>query len=165
MLDLRTLIRPLLAAPFIVGGINALRAPQPTARMAADVAAPIGESLGLGRNPETLVKINAGVQIGAGIVMALGFLPRLTSVVLSASLVPTTIAGHRFWEEGDPAERDRQAIQFAKNAGVLGGLLATALDTGGRPSVFWSGRRAAERAAHNVADTVSGVYHTLPVVS
>ena len=56
-------------------------------------------------------------------------------------------------------------IEFTKDAGMLGGLLAAALDTGGRPSVFWSGRRAAGRAAHNVADTVSGVYHTLPVVS
>ena len=72
-------------------------------------------------------------------------------------------------------------LQFAKNAALLGGLLAAALDTGGRPSVFWSGRRAAacaERrgaaqnvagsvggAAQTVADTVTGAYHSLPVVS
>ena len=63
-------------------------------------------------------------------------------------------------------------LQFAKNAGLLGGLLAAALDTGGRPSVFWSGRRAAGRAVQNVggaaqtvADTVTGAYHSLPVVS
>ena len=40
--------------------------------------------------------------------------------------------------------------------------MAAALDTGGRPSVFWSGRRAAGRAAQTVADSVSGAYHTLP---
>src|SRR5688500_5834847 len=116
MLDLRTLIRPLLAAPFIVGGVNALRAPKPTARQAADVAVPIGDAVGLGRNPETLVKINAGVQVGAGVLLAFGFVPRLASLALSASLVPTTIAGHRFWEENEAADRDRQMIQFAKNA-------------------------------------------------
>ena len=92
-------------------------------------------------------------------------MPRLASLLLSASLVPTTIAGHRFWEEREPSARNRQMTQFAANAGLVGGLLAAALDTGGRPSVFWSGRRAAKRAAQNVAETASGVYHTLPVVS
>jgi hypothetical protein len=82
--------------------------------------------------------------------------------VLSASLVPPTLAGHRFWEEKEPSKRNTQLVQFAKNAGMLGGLLAAALDTGGRPSVFWSGRRAAGRAAHSVADTVTTAYHTLP---
>ena len=66
MLDLRTLIRPLLAAPFIVGGVNTLRDPQPAAKSAADVVVPIGKSMGLGSNPESLVKLNAGVQIGGG---------------------------------------------------------------------------------------------------
>jgi uncharacterized membrane protein YphA (DoxX/SURF4 family) len=165
MLDLRTLIRPLLAAPFIVGGVSVLRDPKSSAQSAADVAVPIGTSIGLSNNPETLVKLNAGVQIGGGILLALGFVPRLASLVLSASLVPTTIASHRFWEEREPSARNRQMTQFAKNAGMLGGLLAAAIDTGGRPSVFWSGRRAAGRAAQNVAETVSGAYHALPVVS
>ena len=149
MLDLRTLTRPLLAAPFIVGGIGALRAPKPSAP-AAD---------------ETLDKLNAGAQIVAGIALASGFFPRLASLVLSASIVPTTIAGHRFWEEDEPSQRNGQMVQFAKNAAVLSGLLATALDTGGRPSVFWSGRRAAGRAAQNVADTVTSAYQTLPLGS
>jgi hypothetical protein len=55
--------------------------------------------------------------------------------------------------------------QIAKDAGLIGGLLAVSVDTGGRPSVFWTGRRAADRAARNVAETASGVYHALPVVS
>jgi uncharacterized membrane protein YphA (DoxX/SURF4 family) len=165
MLDLRTLIRPLLAAPFIVGGVNALRESKPPSQSAADVAVPIGKAIGLSSDAETLIKINAAVQVGGGVVMALGFVPRVASLVLSASLVPTTIASHRFWEEREPSARNRQMTQFAKNAGMLGGLLAAAIDTGGRPSVFWSGRRAAGRAAQNVAESVSGAYHALPVVS
>ena len=165
MFTVRTLIRPLLAAPFIVGGVNALRQVQPITQPETEVAASVGKAVGLSSNPETLVKVNAGMQLGAGVVMAFGFMPRLASLVLGASLVPTTVATHRFWEAREPAERNRLMLQFAKDAGLLGGLLAAALDTGGRPSVFWSGRRAAERAAHNVADTVSGVYHTLPVGS
>ena len=38
MFDLRTLIRPLLAAPFIVRGVQALRAPAPTPRRSAATA-------------------------------------------------------------------------------------------------------------------------------
>lgn len=165
MIDMRTLIRPLLAAPFIVGGISALRSPKPRADEAADVAIPIAAAVGLPEDAEKLVKLNACVQVGSGVALAMGFVPRLASLALGASLVPTTIAGHQFWAENEPSERKAQLIQFAKNAGMLGGLLAAALDTGGRPSVFWSSRRAAGQAAHSVADTMTSAYHTLPGVS
>jgi uncharacterized membrane protein YphA (DoxX/SURF4 family) len=176
MLDLRFLVRPMLAAPFIIGGLNVLRTPQASARAAADVAEPIANAVGIDASSETLVKVNAGAQVGAGAALALGFFPRLAALVLGASMVPSTIAAHRFWDEREPAKRSEQMLQFSKNAALLGGLLAAALDTGGRPSVFWSGRRAASRAAESVsgtvggaaqtvADTVSGAYHSLPVVS
>ncbi len=164
MVDMRTLIRPLLAAPFIVGGIHSLRSPQPTADNAADVANSIASAVGLPKNPETLVKVNACVQVGAGVVLALGFLPRLAPLALGASLVPTTMIEHRFWAETG-SNRKAQLLQFAKNAGMFGGLLAAALDTGGRPSVFWSGRRAARQAAQSVSDTMTTAYHTLPGVT
>jgi uncharacterized membrane protein YphA (DoxX/SURF4 family) len=165
MLTVRTLIRPLLAAPFVVGGSSALKQPKPAADKSADVSVPIAGNVGLPTDPVTLVKVNALVQIGGGIVLALGWFPRLVSLVLGASLVPTTIAGHRFWAARDKGERELQAMQFAKNAGILGGLLAVAMDTGGRPSIFWSGRRAAGRAAHTVSDTVSSAVHAVPGVA
>jgi len=43
---------------------------------------------------------------------------------LAGSLIPTTAAGHRFWEESDPSTRAQQTIHFLKNAAMLGGLLA-----------------------------------------
>ena len=84
MLNLRTLIRPLLAAPFIVGGVSALRRSKPAALSAAAVTAPTRKVGGTTIDPETLAKLNAGVQVGAGVVLALGFVPRLASLVLSA---------------------------------------------------------------------------------
>ena len=76
---------------------------------------PIAEQVGLPSDPETLVKINAGVQIGAGALLVLGIFPRVASLALAATLVPTTLAGHRFWEaKGD--ERLEQLFHFAKNA-------------------------------------------------
>jgi putative oxidoreductase len=159
----RTLSHALLGSAFIVGGVSALRAPKAMAAKAEEVGVPIAEKVGLPTDPLQLVKLNAGVQIAGGALLALGVVPRVAALALAGSLVPTTLAGHRFWEVNEPSQRQQQIIQFAKNASMLGGLLGAALDTGGRPSVFWSGRRAASRAsnslsnaAHSVADSVSG---------
>lgn len=168
MFGSRALLRPFIAAPFIVGGLNVLRSPDAVVDKAKDVALPIADAVGLPKDTLQLVKINAGVQLGGGILLALGIAPRLAYVALAGSIVPTTIAGHRFWEQQDPKQRMAQITQFAKNAGLFGGLLLAALDTGGRPSVFWSSRRAAGRAAnsithaaHSVSETVGSVAHSV----
>jgi putative oxidoreductase len=83
---------------------------------------------------ETYVKANAAVQVGAGLLLASGKVPRLASLALAVTLLPTTVAGHRFWElEGD--ERMAQQIHFTKNVAMLGGLVLAALDTEGRPDL------------------------------
>jgi putative oxidoreductase len=156
----RSMSHALLAAPFVVGGINALRSPAAMAPAAAQVGVPLAEHVGLHADPVTLVRINAGVQVSAGSMLAFGVFPRVAALALAASVVPTTVAGHRFWERG--ANRRQQLTQFAKNAGVLGGLLAAALDTGGRPSYFWSGRRAATRASDKIGDVLTTAYHVVP---
>ena len=71
---------------------------------------------------------------------------RPAAVVLAATLVPTTLAGHRFWEEDDPAARRHQTIHVLKNVAMMGGLLLAAADTGGRPSVPWRAKRAVGHA-------------------
>ena len=57
--------------------------------------------------------------------------------------MPTTAAGHRFWEEKDPQRKAQQRVHFFKNASMLGGLLLAAVDTEGKPGVAWRARRAA----------------------
>ena len=47
---------------------------------------------------------------------------------MAASLIPTTLAGHRFWEETDPKSKAAQRIQFLKNIAMLGGLLLITTD-------------------------------------
>src|SRR5829696_6207019 len=121
MIDLRTVARPLLAAPFFVGGVNALRSAPTIAERSADVAIPIAEVVGLPKDPLMLVRLNAGVQLGAAALLTFGRMPRVASLALAASVVPTTLAGHRFWEQKDPQARKAQIVQFAKNAGLLGG--------------------------------------------
>jgi uncharacterized membrane protein YphA (DoxX/SURF4 family) len=92
------------------------------------------------------VKVNAGVMVAGGALLALGKAPRLASAALLGSLVPTTLAGHPFWQETDPQAREQQRMQFMKNAAMGGGLLLALLDTEGRPSLTWRAKRAARRA-------------------
>lgn len=151
----------MLAALFIQGGITALKAPQghvEAAKPVLDAVAPAVdkavEVAPIDQRPddEMLIKIDAGVKIVAGSMLALGKFPRLASTALAASLIPTTLAGHRFWEETDEAKKAEQQIHFFKNVGLLGGLLIAAADTHGKPSVAYRGKRAARRAQAAVAD-------------
>jgi putative oxidoreductase len=57
----------------------------------------------------------------AGGALALGITPRPAVTVLAGSLVPTTLAGHRFWEQDDDAARLGQVIHFLKNLAIMGG--------------------------------------------
>ena len=56
---------------------------------------------------EDAVRINGGVQVAAGALLTLNKLPRLAALALAATLVPTTAAGHRFWEGGLGLDYDR----------------------------------------------------------
>jgi putative oxidoreductase len=149
----RRIARPLLASSFVYGGIDTLRNPQSRVPGAAPVVDQIAAKadqqlpVQLPRDVEQWVKVDAGVKVAAGSLLALGKLPRISALALSASIVPTTLAGHRFWEHDDPKERFGQLSHFLKNLGLLGGLLIAAVDTEGRPSVGYRARRVAHRAA------------------
>ncbi|MEX5719311.1 DoxX family protein [Geodermatophilus maliterrae] len=149
----RRIARPLLASSFIYGGIDTLRNPQtrvPGAKPVVDQIARTADQqlpVQVPRDVEQWVRIDAGIKVGAGSLFALGKFPRLAALAMAGSIVPTTLAGHRFWEHEDPEERFGQLSNFLKNAGLLGGLLIAAVDTEGRPSVGYRARRAAKRAA------------------
>jgi uncharacterized membrane protein YphA (DoxX/SURF4 family) len=137
----------MLAGIFIYGGLDAVRDPESKAKAAADIAPKVAGALHLPTTDTvTLVRINGTVQVVAGTLMALGKWRRLSALALAASLVPTTYAGHRFWDELDEDKRAQQRFQFAKNIAILGGLVLAAGDTGGRPSVGWLARRATKHA-------------------
>src|SRR5579864_601014 len=119
----RRIARPLIAGIFISGGIDTFRNPGPRAQRAEPVTKKLADALPLPADTETLVRFNAVVHVVAGTMLALGKLPRLSAAVLAASLVPTTAAGHRFWEEESPQTRAMQRTHFLKNLAILGGLI------------------------------------------
>ena len=145
--------RPMLASMFLVGGVNALRNADKLAVRAKPVldrlvpmASRAVPQLPIPQDPVTVVRLNGGVQVAAGLALATGRAPRLSSALLAATLVPTTLGGHRFWEESDPAAKAQQRVHFFKNVSMLGGLLIAAGDTDGQPGVAWRARRAAKDA-------------------
>lgn len=141
----RRIARPLLASMFVVGGVDAVRHPEGKAKVAGDLVTKIVGALPLDlpSDPVDLVRIDGAVKVGAGLALATGRFPRASALVLAASLVPTTYAGHGFWTVDDPTQRAQQRIHFFKNASMLGGLILAAVDTEGKPSVAWRTRHAA----------------------
>ena len=120
----------MLAPMFVSGGFDALRNPQSKAAKAVAVTEPIASALGMTDDPAALVRFNGGVQIFGGVLLGLGKFTRLTALVLAGSLIPTTLAGHRFWDEAEPTGRAAQRTQFLKNAAMLGGLVLLVADGG-----------------------------------
>ncbi len=140
----RMIARPMMASMFVTGSLDALRHPDAKVPAAEKVAPKLAAPLRLPTDVATLVRINGGIQLGAGALLALNRLPRLAATALALSLVPTTLAGHRFWEETDKQPRAQQQIHFLKNLAMLGGLLLAATDSGGGLSPRWWAHRAAE---------------------
>jgi putative oxidoreductase len=149
---LRALARPMMGAMFVYGGLDSVRAPEKKAPAADPVVDSVTDSLGLPGSAAEWVRVNGAVQIAAGLALSAGRFPRVAALALAASLVPTTLAGHRFWEETDASKRATQRIHFLKNLSMLGGLLLAADDTGGRPSIPWKIHEAMDRARESLPE-------------
>lgn len=158
---IRRIARPMLSAAFIARGVDALRSPKP----AADAARPALEGLSklpdpvgtnVPTNAETVARVNAAVQIGGGLLLASGKLPRIASAALALSVVPGSLGGHTFWSETDPQRKADERRAFLTDISLIGGLIIAAVDTEGKPSLGWRGRRA----AHKVSEAVTAA---LPV--
>ncbi len=143
---LRTVAHPMLGAMFVYGGLDSARQPQGKVSKADSVVDAVTETLGLPGDTATWVRVNGVAQVVAGTALSFGKFPRLAALVLAGSLVPTTLAGHRFWEESDAKARAGQRIHFLKNLSLFGALLLAADDTGGRPSIPWRIHEAVDNA-------------------
>lgn len=160
----RRLARPMLASSLVFGGVQALKntpalavTSKPVNDEIRDLAQRVAPQLKVPADDKTLVRINAGVHIVAGLGLATGRAPRLCSLALAATLVPTTIAGHPFWKEKDKEARAKQTSQFYKNLSMLGGLVLAGLDTEGRPGLAWRTTHAVGSATRAVGAATAGV--------
>ncbi|GAB3950000.1 hypothetical protein GCM10027614_49690 [Micromonospora vulcania] len=116
----------MLSGIFVVTGYRNLRNPHRlavAAKPVTDKVAPILQKAHprFPTDPATLVRMNAAVHVGAGLMLATGRFSRPAALVLAGTLVPVTIAGHPFWKNDDPAAKNNNQIHALKNLGLLGG--------------------------------------------
>jgi len=104
--------------PFIWLGYDAVTAPGRRVELAAKLGVP---------RPEDAVRFNGAAMVVGGLGLLTGVQSRVAAVGLIAALVPTTAAGHAFWNDEDPQARKANRTQFLKNLGLAGGLLAIAV--------------------------------------
>ncbi|MCO1596300.1 DoxX family protein [Micromonospora sp. RHAY321] len=158
MTPVRSLARAMLSGIFVVSGYRNFRDPDrlaATAQPVTDKVAPLLQKAhpSFPTDTKTLIRLNAAVQVSAGLMLATGRFSRPAALVLAGTLVPVTIAGHPFWNNDDPVARNNNQVHVLKNLGLFGGLLLAAADTGGKPGLRWRtghrigrSRRSVQRA-------------------
>jgi uncharacterized membrane protein YphA (DoxX/SURF4 family) len=153
---IRRIARPMLSAVFIGQGVETLRNPKVSldaAQTAVTALQTLPDPIGgkIPSDPETAARINAAVQVGGGLLLATGKLPRIASAALAFTVIPGSLGGHLFWNEADPELKVQKRRGLLTDLSLLGGLIIAAADTAGKPSLGWRGRRAAGRISEAVS--------------
>jgi uncharacterized membrane protein YphA (DoxX/SURF4 family) len=156
---IRRIARPLLSVAFIGQGVDSLRNPKPAAdaaRPALDGMRKLPDPVGTNvpTDAENFARINAAVQIGGGLLLATGKMPRLASAALAFTVIPGSLGGHMFWNQQDPERKAAERRAFMTDLSLLGGLIIAAVDTEGKPSLGWRGRRAARKVSEAVSSAL-----------
>jgi uncharacterized membrane protein YphA (DoxX/SURF4 family) len=153
---IRRIARPLLSAVFIGQGVETLRNPkvtvdaaEPTVTALRTLPEPFGGKVP--SDPETAARINAAVQVGGGLLLATGKMPRIASAALAFTVIPGSLGAHLFWTESDPERKAQKRRDLLTDLSLLGGLIIASADTAGKPSLGWRGRQAAGRISEAVS--------------
>lgn len=105
--------RVLLAAMFVLAGIDKITGFEGTAGYIASVGLPFAE---------LLTVLTIAVEIGAGLALIVGFQARTAALLLAGFTLAASVLFHNFWAM--PAEQAYvQQLMFMKNLSVAGGLL------------------------------------------
>ena len=148
----------MLASIFVAQGVQQFQNPERVSALAEPVVRPLRDRIpAVPTETEHAVRVNGAVQAAAGTMLGLGVLPRLAALAIAGTLVPTTLAGHRFWDVEDPQERAMQRVHFLKNVTMMGGLLLAIADTNGNPSLSWRRHHAVRVANSHLAGLTRAV--------
>lgn len=145
---LRAVARPLLAAPFVVSGIDALVRPSGH-RERAKLFTPLLERAGIelsDRAVDRSARLLGLTTIVSGTCLASGKLPRISAGVLAGVQVPISLANNPVWSKRG-SERMEAVSSLIVQGAILGGLLVASVDRVGKPSLSWRHANAkAQRA-------------------
>ena len=121
--------RILLSLIFILSGFGKITGFAATAGYMASKGMPM---------PELLLIPAILIELGGGLLIAVGYKARWAALAIALFLIPTTLIFHQFWAV--PEEEVRmQMIQFQKNLAIMGGMLYVAIVGAGRYSVDGDG--------------------------
>ena len=108
-----------IGVPFVYMGYQGFKEPGGRVNAVKNVGIP-------DEYADAAVRLNGAVMVLGGLAVGTGICSRLGGLAVTASMVPTTLAAHSFWKDTDPKARNANRIQFLKNLGMVGGLLAVA---------------------------------------
>ncbi len=105
--------RMLVAAIFLWSGIGKIVGFAGTAGYMASMGVPLAE---------LALVVTIVVEVGAALMLILGWQARLGAAALLLWMIPVTLIFHAFWAA--PADQAQmQMIQFFKNVGLMGAML------------------------------------------
>lgn len=105
--------RILLAILFIKSGWGKIGGFEGTAGYMASKGLPM---------PQVLLVLTILIELGGGILLAVGWKARWAALAIAAFVVPATLVFHQFW--GIPADQVmNQSNHFFKNVSIIGGML------------------------------------------
>jgi putative oxidoreductase len=117
--------RILLAAIFLWSGIGKIGGFAGTAGYMASKGLPM---------VEVLLAITIVIEVGAALMLILGWKARLGAAVLFLWMIPVTLVFHNYWAL--PADQQMiQQIMFMKNLAMMGGMLLVVAYGSGRYSL------------------------------
>ena len=144
---LRAFARPMLAASFVIDGVDAIARPQRHVEKLEKVT-PTFEKAGLPplltSDATMLTRVSGAVSVVAGLGLATGTAPRSCAAVLAALNLPLTLVNNPVWTVRNKAQRKETLSGLMRGGAVGAGLLLAAVDREGKPSLAW--RRANARA-------------------
>jgi len=109
--------RVLLALIFIVSGAGKITAFSGTAAYMASHGIPM---------PEFALVLTILIELGGGLLLAIGYKARWAALVIFLFIIPTTLIFHAFWAV-EPQQVQINLIQFQKNLSIMGGMLYVVL--------------------------------------
>jgi putative oxidoreductase len=105
--------RIFLALIFVVSGVGKITGYAGTAAYMASKGLPM---------VDVLLPLAIGIEVGGGLLLALGWKARWAAAALLLFLIPTTLIFHQFWGL-EPKLAQMQKIHFLKNVAIMGGML------------------------------------------
>lgn len=155
---IRIIARPLLASVFIADAVDALRNPDEH----AEKLEPFDNAIDRARqtlpalpgNNRTLVRIHAGITLGAGLLFSVGKAPRTTATILACCTAPAAILSHPIKTR---QQRQHNLPSLLAKTAAIAGLTFAAADRQGSPSLGWRYRKWQEHRADlkNISATSS----------